>query len=707
MSIRIPKANSDETNKQDQRQRSVKNNETEQRSKNASLVDFKIDYNPDDYIGPSSDESGSDGGNPLSANEYGSEAQKSLSDNEYGPEEHNPLPDNGYGSEAQNSPAGSSEDQLNDEIVDFKIDFGGNFEAYEVDADADSAPGRDHYADADYDADGGYYADADRDLNNGYYAGAGYVENADCDADSDHYADDDYDDYDYDYEDYEFEGAKRTPFRRILGKIFLVLQALVSGGLIAVLYVLNALPNWVQIMVTAAIAVLWALVFVSQLKRRHKGQIIGMIFSGFMCLVLGVSAFYLVKTNSMLDKITGEALDIRTYYVAVLYNNEAESIEDAKDYAFAVQDNFESETLEKVIAEIKADINDDIITVGYDTPVEQAEALAHKEVDAIIYNEEMTSAMEERYPKFQYATKIIKTITITSESDVSAIDIDVSKEPFLVFVSGTDNFGFVTTLVGRSDVNILAAINPNTYEVLLITIPRDYYVEFPGITQNGERDKLTHAGIYGMNELISTVEYLLDCDINYYIRMNFSSLLEIVDAIGGVEIDNEQEFTSIDGFYYPEGHLSLGGLEALNYVRERHAFEDGDFARGRHQVQMIQAMLDQMTSSEGIAKYTAATDAIATFARTNIPKSDITSLIKLQLNKNPQWHIVSYQMLGDVIYQPCQAMGYQYLSVDMPYTESIDNAKILLLQVLSGTEISEDLQLIDDGTLTYAAVPIE
>ncbi|MCF0229657.1 MAG: LCP family protein, partial [Parasporobacterium sp.] len=279
-------------------------------------------------------------------------------------------------------------------------------------------------------------------------------------------------------------------------------------------------------------------------------------------------------------------------------------------------------------------------------------------------------------------------------------------EAFLVFISGNDSEGEIS-LTGRSDVDIVAGVNPASHQVLLLTIPRDYYVEIPGITGEGSRDKLTHSGIYGMDALLATVENLLGTEINYYVRLNFSSMINIVDAMGGVVVDVEKDFISHGGIDFKKGPQLMDGDKTLHYVRERYAFEDGDFARGRHQVQVIQAMLNKLMSVNTLANYNNLADAIVSFAATNIPQSVITSVIRDQLDKNPQWHIVTYQLLGDIMMQPCQSANGQYLSVDMPYKESVENAKILLKQLLNGEVLSEDLQLVDNGQLTYVVAPVE
>ena len=522
----------------------------------------------------------------------------------------------------------------------------------------------------------------------------------------------DYEEYN-DYEEYcrqdadEESGTSRvSAARRVIGKIILYIQAAVTVLLIFLLAELNILPMKLLILSSVILVILWFVIFTTQRRCMNKIQAVGMVLSIIFSAVMVFGSLYLNKTNEMLKTVTGRSYDINTYNVAVRTEDTAQTITDVRDYRFGIQSSFKTDDLTSVIEDIEEAVGGTIETVDLDSSIAQAEALLTEEVDAIIYNDAFTSTIVEQYELFEQQTRILQDFTVKAEAKVIEVeDVDISDGAFLAFISGNDSNGAVS-LTGRSDVNIVAGINTVSQQILLITIPRDYYVEFPGITVGGSRDKLTHAGIYGMDKLLATVSQLFGYDINYYVRVNFSSMQEIVDALGGVTVYNEQEFTSIDGYYYPEGYVEMDGLYALNYVRERHAFEDGDFARGRNQLKVIQAMMDKLISVNTISNYYALADAVANFAATNIPSDMITDLIKLHLEENLQWHVVTYQVLGAVMLQPCQSANGAYLSVDMPYEESVQHAKTLLQQLYEGEVLSEDLQLEDNGQLTYVVKPV-
>ncbi len=509
------------------------------------------------------------------------------------------------------------------------------------------------------------------------------------------------------YEDRYYNGHDRKPStaRRVIGKIMLYLQAALSILLMVLLINLNILSGKYLAIFAGVLAILWLAIFFTQRKRRNIAQAIGMIISMALSVAMAVGSAYLIKTNQVLDTVSSRSYDIRTYDVVVLNSNSAQNIVDAADYTFAIDSTISEGNRSSVVSDIQKDTGKAVEIIEMSSATELASALLNGEVQAVIYNDAFTSTIVEQYSDYESQVRIIGNYTIKTESNIENIDVDVLGGAFLVFISGTDSEGTVS-LTGRSDVDIVVGVNTVTNQILMITIPRDYYVEIPGVTSEGTRDKLTHAGIYGMDELLSTVENLLGRNVNYYVRLNFSSLIEIVDAMGGVTIENEQEFISHGGYYYPAGTINLDGEYTLHYVRERYAFEDGDFARGRHQIQVIQAMMDKLISANTLANYNALADAISNFAVTNMQSDDIKSLIRYQFNNTPEWHIVSYQLLGDVMYQPCQSANYQMLSVDMPYVEAIENAQKLLNQLFDGEVLSEDLQLTDNGQLTYVASPV-
>ena len=267
-------------------------------------------------------------------------------------------------------------------------------------------------------------------------------------------------------------------------------------------------------------------------------------------------------------------------------------------------------------------------------------------------------------------------------------DVDVAEEPFTIYVSGNDSYGEVTLKEGRSDVNILLTVNPNTRQILMTTTPRDYYVELP--FGEGCWDKLTHAGNYGIDCSMQTLERLYDVEIDYYLRVNFSGFESIVDALGGVEVYSDYAFTSLhSGYYFDVGYNSVDGAEALAFVRERYAFEEGDVQRGKNQMAMIRAIMDKATSPAVISGYLSLMDSVSDSFITNMPKGSISDLVKMQLNEGGSWNIVSNSVNGYVSEAYTYSDSSQLLSVMMQDEASVQHASELIEKCENGEVLSD------------------
>jgi len=283
--------------------------------------------------------------------------------------------------------------------------------------------------------------------------------------------------------------------------------------------------------------------------------------------------------------------------------------------------------------------------------------------------------------------KIIGTINVKTKSENEAKEVNVVSEPFSIYITGIDTYGDISS-VSRSDVNIVMTVNPKTKQILLTSIPRDYYVQLHGTT--GSRDKLTHAGIYGTDMSVQTIEDLLGIEINYYIKVNFSSFIDIINAIGGIEVYSKYEFTSIDGYHYQQGYNELNGEEALSFARERKAFMEGDRQRGADQQAVIEAMIKKMSNKSILTKYESLLDSIDGKFQTNMNYKKITSLIKMQLDDMSSWNVVSIALDGSNGSEYTYTGGNQKLYVMIPDESTIDNASSLINAVLKGEKLDSD-----------------
>ena len=285
---------------------------------------------------------------------------------------------------------------------------------------------------------------------------------------------------------------------------------------------------------------------------------------------------------------------------------------------------------------------------------------------------------------FVEKTKVIYKFTIIVKTSSVSKDLDVTRKPFNIYISGIDTYGEISS-VSRSDVNMVVTVNPKTRQILLTSIPRDYYVPLHGKT--GYNDKLTHAGLYGVDTSIQTVEDLLDIDINYYVKVNFSSVIKIVDALDGVEVLSDYSFTSIDGYNYTKGYNKVNGEEALSFARERKAFSAGDNQRVKDQQALLEAMFRKCISPSMIVKYNSFLNSVEGSFVTNMPVDRLKALVKLQIAKKYKWIITANSLDGENSSNYTYSYSASKLYVMEPIEESVDYASKLIKSVIDGEKL--------------------
>ena len=277
----------------------------------------------------------------------------------------------------------------------------------------------------------------------------------------------------------------------------------------------------------------------------------------------------------------------------------------------------------------------------------------------------------------------------------------ITKEPFVVYLSGVDNRGELTEKA-RSDVNILAVVNPTTKQAALINTPRDYYVDLAGTSS---KDKLTHAGLYGVETSMATLGNLYGVNVEHYIRINFAGFISIIDAVGGVDVYSDQAFTSVGspGYYDPttfaEGWNHLDGKSALAFARERHAFASGDIQRGINQMKVIDAMVNKLKSPTVLMSFSKLMDAVSDCFVTSLSQEQISALVRMQLSDLANWDIQSYSVTGSSgKSSQCYSAKGQSLYVMKPDESSVAQAKELIASVLGGEGTVSDTQQTPEKT---------
>lgn len=489
--------------------------------------------------------------------------------------------------------------------------------------------------------------------------------------------------------DYQKKPKNQKKKKHTLGLILAIIQGILSLAVIGIAFIMNVLPMVYMGLLIAVLVILWLFSFITQFTK--KAHVPGKIIAILMSIVLAVGGYYLFITQNMLSQVTNVAYAVDNMVVAVLKDDPAQNIQDASEYTFGITADFESTKLNQALTTVKENIGHDVNTVNYTSMIDQVRALYNGEVQAIIYNENYKGTIEETFETFSVDIRTLDNVEIKTKVDIvaetPAPDVDVTTQPFILYISGNDGYGTVS-IKGRSDVNMLVAINPKTKQIAMVSTPRDSYVVFPGISGES-RDKLTHAGNYGMDCLMATLENIYGVDIDYYVRVNFTSLIKMVDALGGVTVNSDYEFTALDGRHYVKGPNELDGESALMFARERKNLPGGDFQRGRDQQLLLTAMFQKAMSPTILTSYAGIIASLQDSFVTNMPQEDISKLIKMQLSDGAKWNMVTYAVEGTTGSECCFSTGSTPLSVVYPAEESINKAKTLLGQLINGQVLTD------------------
>ena len=406
-------------------------------------------------------------------------------------------------------------------------------------------------------------------------------------------------------------------------------------------------------------------------KRRAVGSVLSIIYIIFLILAI----IYELNTIGFLKKIGFTDYKTENYSVLVLKDSDYEEIEDLDGESIGSLE-FNTDGLEKAKEKIEKEITPEFITTDNITTLKD-DFLA-EEYAGMLIEDSMLSMVNESDGEFSESYRVIYEFSVDVETENIAEEVNITEESFNIFISGIDTYGSISS-VARSDVNMVITVNPNTHKILITSIPRDYYVTLAG---KNAKDKLTHAGIYGIETSVGTIENLLDIKINYYIKVNFTSLLDIVEALGGVNVYSEYSFTSKDGYYYQKGYNNVDGKKALSFVRERGAFTEGDRVRVKNQAAMIEALINKAISPSIIVKYTSLLNALDGSFVTNIPTKDITDFIKKQIDEMPEWEFENISLDGSNGYDYTYSYGGTKLYVMIPDNETVINATNKINEVL-------------------------
>ena len=478
----------------------------------------------------------------------------------------------------------------------------------------------------------------------------------------------------------------------------------------------------VRILVLLIIALLIVLLLLSLLIFRSKNDVL-IIIGGVICLVLSIafvffSLYYVKAAHSTAEGIfsSGSEDEGATETVKIsIYMRKGDERDLSLDMTYGLLMG-PAENNRKVIESLEEELDGSVHYIEYQGFSALLEALSTGEIDVIIYNGDLQEIYENQKaaaeydpddPEAQVASEEDRSdlFDIIEKKDERQITVDLpaivkpsekkkqkeleaekENRSFIVLLSGIDTRTDEMVEKSRSDVNIIAVINPDSHQVLLVTTPRDYFVKlkFPDYISYTE-DKLTHAGMYGVQVCMDTLGMLYDIDIDYYFRVNFAGFIEIVDALGGVTVDVDKEFSTTE-YTYKEGPNELSGYKALSFVRNR--FGIGDQARGRNQVAFVKAVIDKALSTDMLFNFNSILRAVEGSFETSMPYDLLSSLIREQLETGADWNIVTYAVTGFNSGAIPYSMDIPVYVLEPDY-ETVDFAKSLMQKVLDGDIITQ------------------
>lgn len=469
------------------------------------------------------------------------------------------------------------------------------------------------------------------------------------------------------YESFEDAGLRNYRRGRKLATFVRILSVLIFLGSAVVGYLLfhyHVLPFTYRLAAAAILLIVNLIMFSIAKNTNHS------VMSRFFGTVLGVpilagvivGCYFLLTIIGFLSGINtyGKA-QISEIQVLVLKDSDIQSLEELQDLAVAAPLSADGPALNATLAKIKEDKAIELKIIETASYAEAANKLYDGEVSAILMNLSHVKNIENAdHPNFRDETRSVYDYLFMQQRKQTLKRVNTDRDSFVMYISGIDTYGSIDS-ISRSDVNLLVSVNPQNHQILLTNIPRDTYLPIADGGQN-QKDKLTHAGLYGVNSSVHTLENFLGVDINYYSRVNFTSLIKVVDALGGITLDNPVEFTAYNGMYFPTGEITLNGEEALAFSRERNSLADGDNDRGKNQQRVLAAIIRKTVSPSVVTNFNTVLSTFSENCETDMPVADIMKLVNKQIEDDTQWDIYSNILTGEgsVGQYPSYAMpGYE------------------------------------------------
>lgn len=484
----------------------------------------------------------------------------------------------------------------------------------------------------------------------------------------------------------------------IPGAVITIIVIMLSVVFMGLLAMTKMIPTIYMLIIGIVLAVIAAIIWLLVWHTRYTGRFIGgTVLAVIMIVILAFGGFYINKTRSAISNISGETTEVTQMAVYVKSDDAADSVEATAGYTYGILSSLDRENTDGAVAHLNSQFGTEVQTKEYAGLTELADGILNGEVNAMLLNSGYLSVYEDMDGYTDFSTKIKEVGTVDVESTIQSAEESTPVEPittanggkvYTIYLSGIDTRGEMTAK-SRSDVNIIATVNTDTHEILLVSTPRDYFV--PLSISGGAPDKLTHAGIYGIDVCMDTLGMLYDIDINYYFRINFGGFVKVIDALGGITVNSDYDFDSknILGYHFNKGENYLNGEQALIFARERYAFQEGDRQRGKNQMEVIRGVVKKALSPEILTSYSSILSSLDGCFGTNITYEEIAQILQQQLTNGGDWTIVSYSVNGTGATEKPYSMS-QKAYVMVPDYNTVDKAKSLMEKVRNGEVVTQE-----------------
>lgn len=428
---------------------------------------------------------------------------------------------------------------------------------------------------------------------------------------------------------------------KIVNAALLVLYAVLAGLATYMMYAHHILAfRHLNVVYTIILVAIFTLCLTLSILK--KSRVLTTVLLVVFSIIAAVSLFAFKSLVDVAHNMNETASYSEIEMSVVVPSNS--SVNDVSDLtSVQAPTNADGSNINELLSHIKSEKGVDLATEKVDSYQAAYENLVNGSSQAMVFNSAYSSLLEMSYENFQSNLKTIYSYKIKTsiKDEAKAHDSNV----FNIYISGIDTYGSIST-VSRSDVNLILTVNMNTHKILMTETPRDAYVKIPDGGAD-QYDKLTHAGIYGVETSEKTLENLYGINIDYYARLNFDSFLKLIDALGGITVYNSQAFTSLHGNYeFPVGNVTLDSDKALGFVRERYSLEHGDYDRGNNQMKVIQAILNKLTSLNSVSNYSTIISNVQDSIQTDMKLDTMMKLVNTQLDSGKKFTVTSQEVTG-------------------------------------------------------------